>query len=311
MMHQSFFCRLSKALLRFETWWTRTGPPHLIAIVRIVMGGWLLFYWGMRLPHVRLLYSTDGIVFPQMPSYLPESLQWILSVPEPHIAFTIYVMHLLLLACVTIGLSTRTASLLAFFSSWYYFYLSHYLFHTSFDRLYIVCLLFLSISSAGETFSVEAWRRYGSPLRWKRLVSVFPQRMFALQITMTYLGVALQKLWLPGWQGGEMLWYSMMGVWGTPLAFSITSLGWSDWYHVVVNLLKMMELILPFAFWIRVYKIRWIAFGCGLLFHTLVDLLLYIWWFAVLIPAYIVFFSPEEVYGALRKFTKKDIAPVL
>ena len=104
-----------------------------------------------------------------------------------------------------------------------------------------------------------------------------------------------------------MLWYSMLGVWGTPLAFQITSLGWSPVYHVMVNLTKAMECFLPIGFWIKHDKIRWVAFGLGVIFHVLVDMLLYIWWFAVLIPAYIVYFEPEEIQTWLKKISKGRI----
>lgn len=297
---------IKRSALAWEHWWTREGPPQLMAIVRIVMGGWLLFYWGIRVPNVSLLYSNAGIVLPDIPTYLPESLHWLLTdIPSPAVALGIFSVHLLLLFFVFIGFETRISASLAFVTSWYYFYLSHHLFHTSYDRLYIVSLLFLAISNSGETFSVYAWQKYGSPLRWQRMTSIFSQRLFAFQITATYFGVGFQKLWLPDWQTGEMLWYAMTGVWGTPLAFKITALGWSPLYHVVVNLTKMMECFLPIGFWIKRGKVRWVAFSMGLLFHTLVDMLLYIWWFAVLIPAYIVFFDPEEIYNWLKRWSSR------
>lgn len=293
--------RLQRIALAWEHWWTRKTYPHVIGIVRFAMGGWLLFYWGIRLPNVDILYSTDGIVFPLIPSYMPKNLEWLLQVQEPNVMMAIFSVHLAALLSLTVGYRTRTSALIACILSWYLYYINQHPFHTSYDRLYMFSLLFLSFSRGGEVYSVEAWRKYGSPLRWENMVSIFPQRMFAFQITMTYFGVGFQKLWLPGWQGGEMLWYSMLGVWGTPLAFKITSYGWSDLYHVAVNMIKLFECLIPISFWIRRYYIRWMGMFSGLIFHILVDMLLYIWWFAVLIPAYIVFFSPEEVYKFLKR----------
>lgn len=301
------FLRLRSFAIAWEHWWTRKSYPHTMGVIRAAFGAWLLMYWAIRLPHVRLLFSTDGIVFPKIPSYMPESLEWLLQVPEPHIALIIYCVQLIALTTLTIGLFTRSSAFIAFCISWYYFYLSLHLFHTSFDRLYILVLLVLSISNAGEYLSFQNWEKYGSPLKWEKMVSIFPQRLIAFQLTMTYFGVGFQKLWLPGWQGGEMLWYSMMGVWATPVAFKITSYGWSDLYHVGVNMIKMFEVFIPFSFWIKKGKIRWIGMGSGLIFHILVDLLLYIWWFAILIPSYIVFFSPEELHAWLVRTSKNTL----
>lgn len=290
--------------LAWDQWWSRKSYPHTMGIVRIVVGGWLLFYWAIRMPYVTILFSEEGIVLPTYPTYLPEYLEWIWQVPSAEVALIIYAVHLLALFCITIGFRTRTAASIAFLLSWYYYYLSLHLFHTSYDRLYILILLLLAASHSSEIFSYKAWAQYGSPLKWKQMISVFPQRMIAVQMSITYFGVGWQKIWLPGWQGGEMLWYSMLGVWGTPLAFWITSFGWSNAYHVLVNLTKLLEWWLPFGFWIKKHYIRWWTMLGGLVFHVLVDMLLYIWWFAVLIPAYIVYFEPEETYAFLKKRTK-------
>jgi|GEM_PF-556572 len=304
-MHiSSFLHRLSSYAQAWDRWWTDESYPHVMGIFRCIFGLWMLLYWGIRLPYIRILFSTDGIVFPKIPAYMPEQLQWLLQVPEPRISLIIYCVLLLSLLCLTVGLYTRSSAGIAFLLSWYYFYLSLQLFHTSFDRLYIFVLFVLMISQAGEYLSIDAWEKYGSPLRWGKMISIFPQRLIAFQLTMTYFGVGFQKLWLPDWQGGEMLWYSMMGVWATPLAFKITSHGWSNWYHVAVNFVKLFELLLPFSFWIKRYHIRWIGIFSAVLFHLSVDLLLSIWWFAILIPAYIVFFSPTEVYALIARVLK-------
>ena len=293
--------RLKAFAVAWNNWWTRESYPHVMGIVRIVAGGWLLFYWAIRLPNVTNMYSTAGIVFPKIPTFMPEQFTWILNVQEPHIALLIFGIHVLALFAVTVGIFTRSSALIACLISWYFYYLSHHHFHTSYDRLYMFSLLFLALSNAGEVYSLQSWAKYGSPFRCGKMVSIFPQRLFGFQLTMTYLGVGFQKLWLPGWQGGEMLYYSMIGVWGTPIAFKITSYGWSPLYHVAVNMIKMFEVLIPFSFWIKKDKIRWFGMGSGLIFHVLVDMLLYIWWFAVLIPAYIVFFDPEEVYGFIKR----------
>lgn len=298
---RSILPRLKQFALAWEHWWTRESYPHLLGLVRIVVGGWLLFYWAIRLPNIEKLYSSNGMTFPLIPTYMPENLQWILDVQEPNVVMIIFMIHLIALAALTIGFFTRTSAAIAFVLSWYFYYIGQHHFHTSYDRLYMFSLLFLALSQAGEIYSIEAWQKYGNPLRWGKMISIFSQRMFAFQITMTYLGVGFQKLWLPGWQGGEMLYYSMIGVWGTPLGFKITSYGWNPLYHVAVNMIKMFECLIPFSFWIRKDYIRWFGMGSGLIFHILVHLLLYIWWFAVLIPAYVVFFSPEEFYAFVKK----------
>ena len=74
---------------------------------------------------------------------------------------------------------------------------------------------------------------------------------------MTYLGVGFQKLWLPGWQEGEMLYYAFIGVWGTQMGYWIGQLGWHEFiYDWSVFLVKIFEVIMPFLLWIRWKGIR-------------------------------------------------------
>lgn len=300
--------RLVRSYLAWEHWWTRESYPHTIALVRIAMGAWLTLYWGLRMPHVRMIFSADGIVLPAPHRWTPEWLTWLWTPPSGEVALVIYAVLMVALVCLTIGLFSRQSAFVAFLLSVYYYHLSLHLFHTSFDRLYMMVLFVLAISACGNVFSMDAWEKHGSPLKWTEKVSVFGQRLIAFQITMTYLGVGWQKLWLPGWQGGEMLWYSLTGVWGTEWAFWVTStFGYSEVYNVLVNFVIMGEFVLPIGLWIRAHGIRYYTMAAAAFFHIVIDLLLYIWWFAILLPAYITFFSPEEVYGALKKISRGRI----
>ena len=50
---------------RWNHFWFRTGPPHLLAVFRIVFGGFLLVYFGMQIPNIAMLYSRDGLLLPR------------------------------------------------------------------------------------------------------------------------------------------------------------------------------------------------------------------------------------------------------
>ncbi len=63
-------------------------------------------------------------------------------------------------------------------------------------------------------------------------------------------------------------------------------------YDAFVWLIKMFEISIPFGLWHP--RTRWWYFGMGAAFHIGIAILLSIWWFVALIPAYILFFSPEE-----------------
>jgi len=290
---------LSMTWKKWDSWWTRKGPPHAIALLRIAFGAYLLFYFGLRLPHVPMLFSEAGLVIPY-DILLPENLQFLLIPPSVPIAFLIFAVLLLALLSFTLGCATRTSASIALILYVYYMMLSFHHYGTSYNRLFLFLLFLFTFSGAGKTFSYEMWRKKGSIFAWEP-VSILTQRLIAVQITMTYLVVGWQKTWLPMWQGGEVLFYSFQGMWGTPLAYWVVQQNLPMWvYDSAVFLTKCMEITWPVLFWFR--RTRLLGFALAILFHIGTSLFLAaIWWFYAMIACYITFYEPEAVYEKIEE----------
>jgi hypothetical protein len=124
--------------------------------------------------------------------------------------------------------------------------------------------------------------------------------LLAVQLTATYVVVGIQKWWLPLWRGGDILYYSFIGRWGTPLArWLVRAVPSPRFYDALVIMTKLLETAMPVGFWIP--RVRWFFFASGLVFHALIALLLGIWWFLVLPPAYVLFLEPETVHAFLKR----------
>ncbi len=283
--------RILRAFQKWDHFWMEEVPPHAIALFRLLGGGWLLFYWLGFAPHVRTMFSHEGIAIPLFP----------FDAPSLQVAWVLYGVFLLCLLLVALGMAFRIASAGAFLLALYHWFLSLHHFGTSFDILYIFLLLCLALSQADATYSVRMLRQKGSLFAWEP-VSIFAQRLITVQITMTYFGVGMQKLWLPDFQGGEILSWSFMGLWATPFAFWVTqhihSLQIFDAWNFVV---KICEIALPIGLWIKPVQ-KW-AFLGGILFHVSLVALLGMWWFLAMIASYHLFLHPEVVrsYLAQRK----------
>jgi hypothetical protein len=290
----------SAFLAQSEQFWMRAAPPHALAIFRIAFGAYLLFYWGLKAPHVPVLFSEEGIAIPRF--------AWTVLTPPPaEIAWVVYGAFLLSLAALTLGFAARPAASVACALSLYYRLLSVHLFGTSFDRLYIFALAVLAFSGADRTFSLAMLRKRGSIFAWEK-ISILPQRILAAQLTATYLGVGLQKLFLPSWQGGEILAYGFTGRWATPLSRWIMRQNWPmQVFDAAVFLVKAFEISLPIGLWIP--RVQWLFFLGTALFHTAIALTLGIWWFLILVPANVVFLEPERFLALLRRVFPQIRAP--
>ncbi len=288
-------------------WFTRSGPPHLLAILRIAYGLYLLLYFIVSLPHVSMLYSNAGLVipydlslfFPDFPT-LTSFINSLIVPPSPEIAWILYGILIATLVFFTIGMATRTSATIAFLLYLYYTLLSFHHYSTSYNRLFLFLLFLFTFSGAGKTFSFEMRRKYGSWKAWQP-ISVFTQRIIAIQIFATYAGVTWQKIWLPAWQGGEILYYSFQGMWATPLAFFVARLPIPMIvYDGLVFFVKILEVAFPIGFWIK--KLRPLAIAAGIFFHVSVTIFLAaIWWFYAMIACYICYFEPEEVFSFLKR----------
>ncbi|MBI3331857.1 hypothetical protein HYZ99_02750 [Candidatus Peregrinibacteria bacterium] len=288
-----------KAWSRF---WFRTTHPHALALFRIAFGGFLLFYWSLKLPHVDALFSEEGIVLPLVwRTNVPPALLSLFSPPPYPIALLIFLALLAVFVFLVAGLFSRAAAGVAFALSVYYWILSLHLFGTSFDRLFIFMLLVLAFSPADRAFSLAMKLKHGSFLAWEP-ISILPQRILAVQVAATYLGVGWQKLVLPDWQSGEILALGFMGRWATAPAWRVIQWNLPLWmYDAMIAVVKGFELLLPFGVWIQKWKIQWWFFLGTALFFSNVALFLAIWWFLVLIPANILFLDPDALYRWLRE----------
>lgn len=290
-----------------EHWAFRPAPPHLLAILRLGFGLFLLFYWGMKAPHVPALYSDQGLWLPWPDAHWPVWLQLITSAPAAWAAWIVYGSFITCLTLFTVGLWMRPAALIGVTLYVYYWLISLHLFPTSYDRIFPFLLFLLAFSGADRALSVTMRLRHHSWLSWES-ICVLPQRLVALQIAFTYLGVGWQKMVLPMWQNGDILSMSLMGMWGTPLARRLLTLNLpASFYDTLTFLTMALEFWLPVGLWWP--KWQWLFFAMGAVFHILIALLLGIWWFLVLIPAYIVFLEPEAVFTWCQRWLPIPDAP--
>lgn len=309
-------CRFQVFRKRWNHWWFRDAPPHATAIFRIIFGSYLLFYFGIRLPHVSMLFSREGLVIPYDPTPLlselrgaglSASLNFILTPPSVATAYIIFSILLVSLLFFTIGAWTRTCATIAFLLFVYYTFLSFHHYSTSYNRLFLfITFLFTFSDAAGKTFSFDIWRKHGSWSAWEA-GSILLQRLIAVQLTATYVGVGWQKIILSGWQGGEILFYSFQGMWATPIAWWFVRQEFPMLlYDAMTFLVKAFEVALPIGLWVKKMRL-WFFLG-GLLFHAGVALFLAaIWWFFAMPAAYFLFYEPEEIYRTVQRLSGREL----
>lgn len=260
--------------------------PHSLAVMRIALGATLVALWLRYLPHVDMYFSDRGLALPYWQTPL-------LAHPPLPVASLLYGMLLLAGIGILLGWQYRLACALAIALLTYFAFLSFHNFFTSWGRLLFFVLVILSVSEADRTYSLRMRRDKGSWKAWEA-VPAWPQRIIAIQIAALYLGVGLQKVFLPDWQGGEIFAYTFVNGWSTPLAHSVAQWNLPMWiYDAITFGVKILQGLLPIILWIP--RWQWWAFAAGAAFHIGVWMIMGMWWFLLLIPLYAAFVDPRTI----------------
>ncbi|MBT5237351.1 hypothetical protein HOL63_03185 [Candidatus Peregrinibacteria bacterium] len=272
----------------WNNFWLKEAPPHALAIVRICLGLFLLVYASTYALHITLLFSNEGLT---LPLYF--------AAPSPTTAYLMYAVSILMLLGFTVGAYFRVCAVACFFLGLYYWQLQLHMFPSSYNRILCFTLLVLMCSGANKTFSYDTKRTLGSWTAWEP-TSVLAGRLICMQISLTFIGVSLQKWMLPAWSTGEILTYTFIGRWSTLLSGVITRLNLPvEFYDFVILTVKVLQPLAGIGVWIARFRLASILFIHS--FLILVALLLGIWWFIFLIPACILFFPPEKIYAYLKE----------
>jgi uncharacterized membrane protein YphA (DoxX/SURF4 family) len=265
---------------RFAAAWNAyffaAGGGHRIAAVRVLIGLYVLVYFGVQLPDAALSYSREGVYSPYLfADYAP-------SAPVA------YALLGVLLGCglaLLFGYRTRIAApaLLALFAYHYFLGLGEK--QSAFDRLLAIDLLILCFADSGRVLGLDA-RRPGQPLL------AWPERMLALQALWLYLGPGLWKLFTPSWHTGVLLKSNLQGMFATPLAFSIVRLDLSQttWAVLSCSVIAFELAMVPLLI---IRRTRMLALLLGTVFHALNCVVLVIPEFLLSLAAYPVFVDEQ------------------
>ncbi|MBI3417735.1 MAG: HTTM domain-containing protein [Verrucomicrobia bacterium] len=221
------------------------------------------------------------------------------------VVLLLYALWMLFTVAFTLGYRTSWATPMLLLFYGYFYLLNLAVKDTAYDRLN---LILLTTACFGRLDSIWAAR----PTLSTTPDTDFPinnwvARMIRLQICFLYFGAGLWKFSAPAWQGHEMMRWTLLGAWGTPLAFRLAALNLPNIFYFGLGWsVIIFELIAPFTLNFRsTSKATMIA---GTAFHVGVALLLNIPEFFNCIATYALFWPPEEL-AAFGHRLRVTVAP--
>jgi hypothetical protein len=245
---------------------------HRMAGVRILLGLYLLVYFGTMAPHVTLMFSEQGVYVPYL---LPD------YAPAPAVAAMLFGALLLATLALTAGYRTALSAPLVLLLFLYHYFLQIAVKQSSFDRLIAIYLIALCFADSGRVLGLDARRPGGQPTRWG-------ERIVQIQTVSLYLGAALWKVVNPAWHSGELLRSNLLGMWATPLAFELVRLDFSQraWALFSQSIIALEAAI---GVLLLVPRARSVGLVLGIAFHVGNCVVLVIPEFLVAVAAYPAF----------------------
>lgn len=296
----------------WERFWTRQGSPLSLALFRICFA--LVLWKEVATIKSKSRFAIEGGFHVPYVSFIQplskETFEWICWLQNP------------LVFLLAVGLFTRF-SICGLLALQGYIFFTDYLNFRNHPYFFLLVLLLLLFSPAGEALSVRsAWRSIRSrrPLIEAVLGRDSPltfQRLIQMQYCILYFYSALHKLH-PAYLRGEVL--------ATLLGRDITTgssgriLGWfldaegmervsrffGNPHNMVLPavLTVVIEMGLPFTLWSR--KLRPFALLVGVLFHLNIAVMMNIMAFSLaMIAGYLLFLEPETLPGLVQRMAGK------
>lgn len=200
---------MRKAMQRISHWWFSPAPATRLAVLRVLVGAWVLYYVGQRVDMFARIGRTDPELFS------PVGLAHLLSGPVAPQIFDFSVLALLVLAVlVALGVWHRWTgpafgvmllAVLSYRNSWSMIYHS--------DNVLVFHALIIGLAPSARAWSLDAWRaaRSGMQRIAQPLVSWrfgWPIRLMCVSAIATYFIAGVAKVAGPlgwSWVGGEAL----------------------------------------------------------------------------------------------------------
>lgn len=170
------------------------------------------------------------------------------------------------------------------------------------DCLLMILLFYLMLSPCGATYSLDS-RRKARAIggAYEPLVSPWPMRLVAIQISLVYFLTALLKAQGKLWNDGTALHYILNNGESRRFTLGLTA------YPLLLNAMTfgavVLEFALAFLLWVRAAR-PWMI-GAGLLLHGGIVLMINIPIFGeLMVASYLAFLTPSEFLAIARAFDR-------
>jgi hypothetical protein len=276
---------LTAVVRAWDRFWFRPEPTSALAIVRIAFGLLTLAWTAMLVPDAGDFFGRGGLGAGQ-------------RVPALVLA-----VLLLAAACVTVGLRSRLAAAAVLVCLVWLERTNPLLWNTG-DVLLRHLALFLALAPAGESLSIDRWRRTRSQFWQFPSRAPWAIRLIQLQVALMYVVSVVDKLHGWTWLHGSAVSYVLRVPgdvrFALPTSVSASPVG----AHLLTWATLGIEAAIPVLVWSR--RTRPYVLAGGIALHISIGLTLRVGFFSwTILVAYLAFLSPDTATRLVGWVTRR------
>jgi uncharacterized membrane protein YphA (DoxX/SURF4 family) len=206
-----YFRSVSEAWNRF--WFTPTDPATL-SLIRVFAGAMLLYTHLVWTWELEAFFGPEGWLPLEAIRHPDERFQWTYFnfIESSWLLWTVHIFNLLVFFCLTIGLFSRTAAVIAFISTLSYVIRVSPGAFWGLDKVNCMLAMYLMVGPCGACYSVDRlWRmRQGAAAVVLPTISAnLAIRLIQVHLSLVYFYSGLAKLQGGAWSDGTAVWLSI------------------------------------------------------------------------------------------------------
>ena len=196
----------------WDRFWFTPSTGETLSLIRILAGAMLLYthtVWSLEL---RGFFSDGGRISDEYVRRFHDSLMgwsYLSAIDSAALMWVAHAGALVVFLLLTVGLSTRIVSILAFLITVSYIHRAPAALF-GLDQINCMLALYLAVGNSGAHYSIDAWRRGRRGLMARLSVtSNIAIRLIQCHMCVIYLFAALGKLQGTTWWEGTALWFAL------------------------------------------------------------------------------------------------------
>jgi hypothetical protein len=295
----------------WNRFWFSPTDPATLGLIRILAGA-MLFYthliWSLDL---KAFMGQEGWVSPATIAKLPGSsgFQWsyFYWIQSPTLMWTVHIAALVVFALLTIGLFSRTMSVLAFLAAVSYANRAS-LAQFGLDDVNCMLALYLMVGPCGAAYSVDRWlkrRKAGGQLPIESSIGAnIAIRLLQVNLCVEYFFSGIGKAQGVAWWNGDAI-LMVTGMY----EYQSMDLTWLIRYRPMAELMAHVTVFWELSYCVLVWPrlLRPIVIAIGIAMHLGIGMFLGMWTFGLAMTiANLSFVSPWIVRRILDRRSTTD-----